>query len=182
MKGRRQAAFLLVYRTLVSLPRRIEFDAGGCPARRSLLRSPSLDFALRASLRLFQFAPGELVLRGQEKVTKEVAPAHPCARDIRTSLYFKAASPCATCRMHECRVAHGCARAAFSSFQAVRATREAKTASLKHALTYPEMTAMLGCVHGAGVTLATQINHSHFNPAKNHKKTGDPLHGPPALV
>jgi hypothetical protein len=36
----------------------------------------------------------------------------------------------------------------------------------------PEMTAMLGCVHGAGVTLATQINHNHYpaESTKNHKK------------
>ena len=35
------------------------------------MRSPSLDFALRAILRLSQFAPGELVLHPQEKVPKE---------------------------------------------------------------------------------------------------------------
>jgi len=47
-----------------------------------------LDFALRASLRLFQFAPGELVFVPPKKVTKESRPdchalrvhsAHPCA-------------------------------------------------------------------------------------------------------
>ena len=72
---------------------------GGCPARRLLLRSPSLDFAQRASLRLFQFSPGELVLLGQEKVTKEKA-----ARRLAAARFPR-----------------------FSSFQAIRATREAKS-------------------------------------------------------
>ena len=35
------------------------------------MRSPSLDFALRAILRMSQFAPGELVLLAQEKVLKQ---------------------------------------------------------------------------------------------------------------
>ena len=35
------------------------------------MRSPSLDFALWAILRMSQFAPGELVLLAQEKVPKE---------------------------------------------------------------------------------------------------------------
>ncbi len=34
------------------------------------MRSPSLDFALRAILRMSQFAPGELVLLAQEKGTR----------------------------------------------------------------------------------------------------------------
>ena len=96
--------------TLVSLPRQIEFDAGGCPARRSLLRSPSLDFALRASFRLFQFAPGELVLRGQENVTKD-----------------KAARGLAAARFPALLIISG---------PFVQLARQ-KTASLKHALTYP---------------------------------------------
>jgi len=40
------------------------------------LRSPSLDFALRAILRMSQFAPGELVLRAQEKVPEEKGNPH----------------------------------------------------------------------------------------------------------
>ena len=44
------------------------------------MRSPSLDFALRAILRMSQFAPGELVLRAQEKVPKEKGtPVHSSA-------------------------------------------------------------------------------------------------------
>jgi hypothetical protein len=35
------------------------------------MRSPSLDFALRAILWMSQFTPGELVLLAQEKVPKE---------------------------------------------------------------------------------------------------------------
>ncbi len=41
------------------------------------MRSPSLDFALRAILRMSQFAPGELVLRAQEKVPKEKGTQRP---------------------------------------------------------------------------------------------------------
>ena len=37
------------------------------------MRSPSLDFALRAILRMSQFAPGELVLLAQEKGTRRLA-------------------------------------------------------------------------------------------------------------
>ena len=39
--------------------------------------SPSLDFALRAILRMSQFAPGELVLHAQEKVPKEKGTRRP---------------------------------------------------------------------------------------------------------
>ena len=41
------------------------------------MRSPSLDFALRAILRMSQFAPGELVLCAQEKVPKEKGTRSP---------------------------------------------------------------------------------------------------------
>ena len=41
------------------------------------MRSPSLDFALRAILRMSQFAPGELVLRAKEKAPKEKGTRSP---------------------------------------------------------------------------------------------------------
>ena len=44
---------------------------------RYFLRSPSLDFALWGILRMSQFAPGELVLRAQEKVPKEKGTRRP---------------------------------------------------------------------------------------------------------
>ena len=108
---------------------------------------------------------GHFLLRGQEKVTKEVALAHPCARDISTSLYVKAACLCAMCRMHECREAQGCARAAFSSFQGRSCNSRGKRPprSNMHSLT-PEITAMLGCVHGG---LASPWLHQHVDFPSN---------------
>ena len=75
------------------------------------------------------------LLRGQEKVSKEVAPAHPCARDISTSLYVKAARGLAATRYP-----------ALLSISGVRELARQKTASLKHPSLDPEMPAMLGVV------------------------------------
>jgi len=100
--------------------------------------------------------PRESNQRGRSCASRQLLPALlylppsmavACARDIRTSMYVKAAAParCAGCTS---AAKHRDVRERPSRhFRAVRATREAKKLprSNMHSLT-PEMTAMLGCV------------------------------------
>ena len=68
---------------------------------------------------------------------------------------------CATCRKHECREAHGGARVAFSPFQGrSRNSRGKEPPRSDMPSLSPEMTAMLGYVHGVGPFV--QVKRSGF--------------------
>ena len=97
------------------------------------MRSPSLDFALRAILRMSQFAPGELVLCAQEKAPKEKGTRRPRRHVFQ-------------------QIPRGGISRAFLAVPGARITRQPHRVCLRQdARLDPGSAAVLGAAYGTGV-------------------------------